>query len=277
HAHPALAGGDNRRTFRHREVDRIARVAMMAEAAVVALADLEAAARPIRQAIDIAVVMLDTEVAAYPAQPIAVIPGLLRIRDLKPQQRHLLSRRQHPLGRHRPGRHQVVERQIDEESDREALPVHCVQLCSCRSRHRLDADLPVAAAFSGRRGGGEHQKRGGKQIMPGLGSRRARAADSRPGVAEKLQSLAAVIWRGNPRESSLSCKWSVPAGLWSRPQKRQHQLATWQKCEVYPDRLRRRRSEEHTSELQSRENLVCRLLLEKKKKRKVGTSKERTH
>src|SRR5207302_7335318 len=28
------------------------------------------------------------------------------------------------------------------------------------------------------------------------------------------------------------------------------------------------RSEEHTSELQSRENLVCRLLLEKKKKRK---------
>src|SRR5690606_39472243 len=37
------------------------------------------------------------------------------------------------------------------------------------------------------------------------------------------------------------------------------------------------RSEEHTSELQSRENLVCRLLLEKKKKHKyetetVGTS-----
>src|SRR5690606_40118484 len=30
------------------------------------------------------------------------------------------------------------------------------------------------------------------------------------------------------------------------------------------------RSEEHTSELQSRENLVCRLLLEKKKKKKVN-------
>src|SRR5436309_14050216 len=30
---------------------------------------------------------------------------------------------------------------------------------------------------------------------------------------------------------------------------------------------RRLRSEEHTSELQSRENLVCRLLLEKKKKK----------
>src|SRR5690606_42044626 len=31
------------------------------------------------------------------------------------------------------------------------------------------------------------------------------------------------------------------------------------------------RSEEHTSELQSRENLVCRLLLEKKKKKKLTT------
>src|SRR5690606_40441641 len=32
---------------------------------------------------------------------------------------------------------------------------------------------------------------------------------------------------------------------------------------------RARRSEEHTSELQSRENLVCRLLLEKKKKKNI--------
>src|SRR6266511_5002483 len=34
-----------------------------------------------------------------------------------------------------------------------------------------------------------------------------------------------------------------------------------------------RRSEEHTSELQSRENLVCRLLLEKKKKKMLCTFK----
>src|SRR2546427_8990358 len=33
------------------------------------------------------------------------------------------------------------------------------------------------------------------------------------------------------------------------------------------------RSEEHTSELQSQSNLVCRLLLEKKKKKKTNTSK----
>src|SRR5690606_39792128 len=35
---------------------------------------------------------------------------------------------------------------------------------------------------------------------------------------------------------------------------------------VVIDAVRTGRSEEHTSELQSRENLVCRLLLEKKKK-----------
>src|SRR2546430_7285127 len=38
------------------------------------------------------------------------------------------------------------------------------------------------------------------------------------------------------------------------------------------------RSEEHTSELQSQSNLVCRLLLEKKKKHKITTSnKNRQH
>src|SRR3712207_7671080 len=37
------------------------------------------------------------------------------------------------------------------------------------------------------------------------------------------------------------------------------------------------RSEEHTSELQSRQYLVCRLLLEKKKKIKATTSKRNTH
>src|SRR2546430_4654911 len=35
--------------------------------------------------------------------------------------------------------------------------------------------------------------------------------------------------------------------------------------------LRLQRSEEHTSELQSQSNLVCRLLLEKKKKNKMET------
>src|SRR5690349_24234255 len=37
------------------------------------------------------------------------------------------------------------------------------------------------------------------------------------------------------------------------------------------------RSEEHTSELQSRRDLVCRLLLEKKKKEKKQTHQQRTY
>src|SRR2546427_6379987 len=54
--------------------------------------------------------------------------------------------------------------------------------------------------------------------------------------------------------------WTIcPArSLWARRSKRS---ATW--CVRW-----RRRSEEHTSELQSQSNLVCRLLLEKKKKKK---------
>src|SRR5436309_7960031 len=44
-------------------------------------------------------------------------------------------------------------------------------------------------------------------------------------------------------------------------------------------KLPTQRSEEHTSELQSRENLVCRLLLEKKKKKKKKNlrQKKKTH
>src|SRR5690606_40294108 len=40
--------------------------------------------------------------------------------------------------------------------------------------------------------------------------------------------------------------------------------ADWPPTELVRDDVPGRRSEEHTSELQSRENLVCRLLLEKK-------------
>src|SRR2546422_5091632 len=48
--------------------------------------------------------------------------------------------------------------------------------------------------------------------------------------------------------------------------KHRHRVGGWR---------RRKRSEEHTSELQSRLHLVCRLLLEKKKKNKV-TSEQRS-
>src|SRR2546422_6052394 len=57
--------------------------------------------------------------------------------------------------------------------------------------------------------------------------------------------------------------WATPPwGWWSRWARRR--WCTWW-------RVDRRRSEEHTSELQSRLHLVCRLLLEKKKKTKIET------
>src|SRR5690606_39570733 len=51
------------------------------------------------------------------------------------------------------------------------------------------------------------------------------------------------------------------AAHWARPRPRHQDQAPSR-----PAKVSSRRSEEHTSELQSRENLVCRLLLEKKKK-----------
>src|SRR3712207_7616855 len=52
----------------------------------------------------------------------------------------------------------------------------------------------------------------------------------------------------------------------------EHELPELSLSRVIPDQIERlfERSEEHTSELQSRQYLVCRLLLEKKKKTKYN-------
>src|SRR5690606_41110052 len=76
-----------------------------------------------------------------------------------------------------------------------------------------------------------------------------------------------------------------PAGLYRRSRHRfrqhRHRAVAGRTAAAHPrtaagaaalrraDRSRAGRSEEHTSELQSRENLVCRLLLEKKKIKKL--------
>src|SRR5690606_42071347 len=77
------------------------------------------------------------------------------------------------------------------------------------------------------------------------------AASAQPGAAERLRALMAAEWEFELREDPL--------------------MATSVGDPRYDDRLPHvaPRSEEHTSELQSRENLVCRLLLEKKKKQKL--------
>src|SRR5690606_40212786 len=63
-------------------------------------------------------------------------------------------------------------------------------------------------------------------------------------------------------------EWSWILNQIQAKQKAEKKLPTWFLNEdvIFPSTLSR--SEEHTSELQSRENLVCRLLLEKKKQPK---------
>src|SRR5438445_8170305 len=71
-----------------------------------------------------------------------------------------------------------------------------------------------------------------------------------------FRSLARWRPRPRPRSSALLAnpsKFVIPSGV----------------------RLSRRRSEEHTSELQSRQYLVCRLLLEKKKRQRGKATEHR--
>src|SRR5690606_28583054 len=88
-----------------------------------------------------------------------------------------------------------------------------------------------------------------------------------------IRSLEQVIeWRGRPKiircdngpeyVSSALMQWAEKRHIqlqFIQPGKPQHGLALSRRTHQMA------RSEEHTSELQSRENLVCRLLLEKKK------------
>src|SRR5258707_5023161 len=63
---------------------------------------------------------------------------------------------------------------------------------------------------------------------------------------------------GRRRKRSPHSAWMAPRGLSSAA----HSASRWSCC-------RDSRSEEHTSELQSRQYLVCRLLLEKKKAEQI--------
>src|SRR5690606_41380715 len=77
------------------------------------------------------------------------------------------------------------------------------------------------------------------------------------GDGSRHPSCTAPEWRDRRAPGSpLCCATARPGHARRRPKPRWSRPARW----------RSSRSEEHTSELQSRENLVCRLLLEKKKK-----------
>src|SRR5690349_23066107 len=66
-----------------------------------------------------------------------------------------------------------------------------------------------------------------------------------------------------------SMPFQVKSSILPRPKMSTSGSASSKSSTVPPERIR---SEEHTSELQSRRDLVCRLLLEKKKKQKKNTN-----
>src|SRR5690606_39678911 len=116
---------------------------------------------------------------------------------------------------------------------------------SDRGKHPTRALAEGDGAAVGPGGGGPHAGSGASSRR---GIRRRRPLPGLRSTADRP-----VATRGHPRHGTAPPHRHriPPAGL--------------------SDGGRRPRSEEHTSELQSRENLVCRLLLEKKKKIKQTT------
>src|SRR5690606_40423956 len=74
---------------------------------------------------------------------------------------------------------------------------------------------------------------------------------------------------GQSERTKRSCVRRLNGRSWSLLEAKDREAADFMpKRLIFMNHLLKCRSEEHTSELQSRENLVCRLLLEKKKKKK---------
>src|SRR6266511_2875188 len=92
------------------------------------------------------------------------------------------------------------------------------------------------------------------RLRGGGGSAAARVhARQQPFLAQRQHGRLQAEHRGRPRGPPFDA--------------RDDDGSQWRRLRHSRQRVRRAlRSEEHTSELQSRENLVCRLLLEKKKK-----------
>src|SRR5690606_39357525 len=83
---------------------------------------------------------------------------------------------------------------------------------------------------------------------------------------EQLDAAGTVVDAGGQAVAAAAVVAVLPAPLVGPGQVDAGQHVVLAEARVVARHGRGRRSEEHTSELQSRENLVCRLLLEKKKK-----------
>src|SRR6266404_8169633 len=96
----------------------------------------------------------------------------------------------------------------------------------------------------------------------------------RNSVGRSLEQLPACL-RATPTARTAkagSCRWLDACGAGMHVRANLPDWPAHRRARNSPASLRSRRSEEHTSELQSLAYLVCRLLLEKKKKQKEPTS-----
>src|SRR2546430_7322074 len=90
------------------------------------------------------------------------------------------------------------------------------------------------------------------------------------GALERLEATDLACWGHLHGRCPAPAQHSVAHGL---PPPRQHERMNVEgrghRLHLHPPLTTQPRSEEHTSELQSQSNLVCRLLLEKKKNEKI--------
>src|SRR2546427_9445963 len=96
-------------------------------------------------------------------------------------------------------------------------------------------------------------------VPTAFAARRRKAARSRCSAAARRRAITST-WTTSPRSPCAACSTAAREPSTPPPEPR------------IPSR-----SEEHTSELQSQSNLVCRLLLEKKKNKHQQPTRNKTH
>src|SRR5690606_41199135 len=88
----------------------------------------------------------------------------------------------------------------------------------------------------------------------------------RPRRTGRSRTCASASLSPKPRSKTRTASCRQRVRNWKKHNSSQPTRHNWRHCAIVSHSSKRTiRSEEHTSELQSRENLVCRLLLEKKK------------
>src|SRR5215211_4079841 len=148
------------------------------------------------------------------------------------------------------------------EDDGRKLDHRTLEVLRLRAVDQVQRGVPAAEVGAGLTAVGIHPKTIYTWLAKArAGGRQALRSRSAPGPRRKLsdqqlRELADLIITTDPRDHGL------PVALWTR--------------EIVRQLIEARRSEEHTSELQSHSDLVCRLLLEKKKKTKNKIKKSKT-